>query len=71
MTNSGFTGVPSGAVQLARRLDDPGHHQAADHLITASGHAKTQDVISTRQGIEQAAHPGGDDRQRAARRSNI
>jgi hypothetical protein len=48
------------AAQLAGRLNDPDQHRAAGHLITAGGSAKAQDVISTLQGIEQAAHPRGD-----------
>jgi hypothetical protein len=59
------------AVQFAGRLDDPGQHQVAEHLITAGGQAKAQHLIGARQGIKQAAHPRGGDRQRPALRRCI
>jgi hypothetical protein len=53
-------------VQLADRLDDPRQHQVPEDLITAGGPVKAQALTGTGQGIEQASHPRGGDRQRPA-----
>ena len=65
------SGRLDGVPQARNRLDDPGQHQIAEHLITASRPAEVQHVIGTRQSIEQAAHSRRGDRQRPASRTGI
>jgi hypothetical protein len=59
------------AASLADRLDDPRQHQLSEHLIAAAGLVKAQHPVSMLQGIGQAAHPRGGDRQEPASRSLV
>ena len=59
------------AVQLADRLDDPGQHQLAEHLVPARGPVEAQHPPGVLQRVQQAAHPRRGDRQRPARRAGV
>jgi len=54
-------------VEFAGRLDDPGEHQSAEHLVPAGGDVQTQRGEPAGQGISQVPHPGRGDRQRRSR----
>ena len=45
------------AVQLARRLNDPGQHQMAEHLVPARGVLEPQHPVSVLQGVQQVSPP--------------
>jgi hypothetical protein len=54
------------AIQLADRLDNPGQHQLGAHLVAVRGIGEPEHPIGVLQGIQQAAHPRGGNRQRPA-----
>ena len=56
------------AVELARRLNDPGQYKVPEHLVPARGVLQAQNPVAMIEGIQQVAHPGGGDRQRPAAR---
>ncbi len=51
------------AVQLAHGLDDPGQHQVPEHLVPAGRVLEPEHPVRMLEGVEQAAHPLGGDRQ--------
>jgi len=51
-------------VLLAGRLDDPGQHQLAKHLIALRGRIEAEHVVGAAQGLPQVRHPRGGDLQR-------
>ena len=51
-------------VQLAGRLDDPGQHQAPEHVVPAGRILQAQHPVCPLEGICQVAHPRRRDRQR-------
>jgi hypothetical protein len=52
------------AVELADQLDDAGKHELEEHPIAFARAVKAQHLVGTPEGLQQAAHPRGRDRQR-------
>jgi hypothetical protein len=55
------------AVELADGLDDPRHHQLPEHVVRAGRVLEPEHPVGPLQRLDQVSHPGGGDRQRAAR----
>jgi hypothetical protein len=53
-------------ISLAGRLDDPRHHQIAEHLIPTGGRIEAEHLVGPAQAIPQVAGLRGDDFQRLA-----